>query len=84
VESGCVAQFRSKTTYVAFCSHRGHVLYNCLCCVEVRIPWIVDLPFSWSVYAVMNEVMFIVVRLFVISGLMQTCVYVQKLNKDPI
>jgi len=38
----------------------------------------------WSVYAVVNEVLFILVRLFVISGLVKTCIYLQKLNKDPI
>jgi hypothetical protein len=76
VESGCVAQFRSKTTYVSFCSHRGHVLYNCLCCVDVRIPW--------SVYAFVNEVLFILVRLFVICGLVKTHIYLQKLNKGLI
>jgi hypothetical protein len=84
VESGCGAQFRSKTTYVSFCSHRGHVLYNCLCCVGVRMPWTVDLPFPWSVYAVVNEVLFILVGLFVISALVETCICLQKLNKGPI
>ena len=73
VESCCGAQFRSKTTYVSFCSHRGHVLYNCRTWVDVRIPWIVDLTFPWSVYAVVIEVLCILVRLFVISGLVKTC-----------
>lgn len=84
MDSGCVAQLRSKTTYVSFCSHRGHVLYNCLCCVDVRIPWIADLSFPWSVYAFVNEVLFILVRLFVISGLVKTCIYLQKLDMGPI
>ena len=63
MESVCGARLRSKTTYVPFCSYRGHVLYACLCFVDVCIPWIVDLPLPWSVYAVVNEVLFILVRL---------------------
>jgi len=66
VESVCGARLRSKTTYAPFCSYRGHVLYTCLCCVDVRNPWIVDLPFPWNVYAVVSEALFILVRLFVV------------------
>jgi hypothetical protein len=83
VESGCGAHFRSKTTYVSFCLHCVDVLYTCLCFVGVRVPWIVDLPFAWSVYAVVNEVLFILVRLFLISGLVGDFFICTKTEEGP-
>jgi hypothetical protein len=83
VESDWGLRTAFKTTNVSFNWHRCHVSYNFLCGAGVRIPWFFGFACSVECFCKCEQVLFILVKLFVVSGLLASFIYLKNLNKGP-